>query len=488
MRIVHVASEMFPYIKTGGLADVVGALTSTLAARGHEVTACLPGYRAVLESPLAKGARREASIRVRLGDHEIAGDIFTLQPRPGLTLHLVGRDEFFDRRHLYWNGEREYDDNDARFIFFQKAVIEVLRRGGARADVVHAHDWQAGLLPLLLRNFEQSYGGTRLTERTVFTIHNIAYQGLFPRRSFALTNVHHSLNSMEGIEFYGQISLLKAGILYADRVTTVSANYAREIQTPVHGYGMEGVVRFRAAALRGIRNGIDAAVWNPATDALLPARFNADDLAGKTVCRERLLAEFGWPAKFDGPVFGMVSRITEAKGHDFVLGAAGFFARNDCRLIVLGSGDAKLERALRELAAAQPDKIAVSIRLDETMSHLVEAGADFFLMPSRSEPCGLNQMYSLAYGTVPLVSRVGGLVDTVRDIDAEPEHGTGIMFEPGAVGLTGALERALHLWAEPQRLATVRRRGMRQDFSWEKVVGNYEELYGEGERNTQRPA
>jgi starch synthase len=477
MRIVHVASEMFPYVKTGGLADVGGALATALAARGHEVTVFLPGYRAVVESPLAQDARRDAPVRVRLGDNEVAGDIFTVQPRPGLTLHLVARDEFFDRRHLYWNGEREYDDNDARFIFFQKAVLEVLRRGEVRADVVHAHDWQAGLLPLLLRNFEQGYGGTRLAERTVFTIHNIAYQGLFPRRSFALTNLHHSLNAMEGIEFFGRISLLKAGILYADQVTTVSANYAREIQTPEHGHGMEGVVRFRAAALHGIRNGIDTAVWNPARDALLPARFSADDLAGKTTCRERLLAEFGWPAKFAGPVFGMVSRITEAKGHDFVLGAADFFARNDCRLVVLGSGEAKLARALRELAAAHPDKIAVSIRLDEAMSHLVEAGTDFFLMPSRSEPCGLNQMYSLAYGTVPLVSRVGGLVDTVRDIDAEPELGTGIMFEPGVVGLTNGLERALGLWAEPKRLAMVRQRGMRRDFSWESVVPRYEQLY-----------
>jgi starch synthase len=478
MRIVHVASEMYPYVKTGGLADVVGALAPALAARGHDVTVFLPGYRAVMESPLVADARRTGRVLVRLGPDGFAGEIHTLSPRAGLTIHLVGREEYYDRRQLYWTGERDYDDNDARFIFFAKAVIEVLRTESQPVDIVHCHDWQTGLLPVLLRHSEQR-GGLHLAKRTLFTVHNMIYQGVFPRRSFALTNLHESLNAMEGIEYYGQVSALKAGLMYADRVTTVSPTYAKEICTPAHAYGLDGVIRLRAGAVSGIRNGIDTSVWNPATDGMLAARYEANNVAGKAANRVALLRRLGWPEDQAGPVFAIISRLTQAKGHDLLLAALNHFRRHHCRLVVLGTGEAKFETAYRDFARRHPEVLAADTRFDEAWSHQVMAGADFFLMPSRTEPCGLTQMYAQVYGTIPLASRVGGLIDTVIDLETQPDKGTGLMFAPKPSGLAKAVDRALELFADKPRLAAVQQRAMRQDFSWDSVMGQYELLYGE---------
>lgn len=482
MRIVQVASELFPYIKTGGLADVVGALATALAERGHEVEVFVPAYRALRDAPLAAGARRTATFAVALGTRQVGGRILSLEAGPRCTVHLVARDEFFDRRHLYcWDGERDYDDNDARFIFFAKAVVELLRRGeDGPVDALHAHDWQAGLVPLLVREAERQEG-RRLVGRTVFTIHNLAFQGLFDAASFALTNLPEALFTSEGLEFHGRLNLLKAGARFADRVTTVSPTYSREVLTPAAGAGLDGVLRQRGGAFSGIRNGIDRQVWNPATDAGLPARFSADEPSGKAVCRAGLLRTFGWSEPVAGPVFGLVSRMTGAKGHDLVLGAIEeFLGEADCRLVVLGSGEHRYQRAYRELVAARPDRLALCPRLDESMSHLVMAGADFFLMPSQTEPCGLTQMYAMAYGTVPLASRVGGLADTVEDLDDSPRTGTGFLFPPEAAGFTSALRRAWRLWADADRLAEVRRRGMGRDFSWTRPVAEYERLYAGG--------
>jgi starch synthase len=476
MRIAHAASEVFPYLKTGGLADMVAALSGALVDRGNEVAVFLPGYRSVLEGPHAASAVLTHKLKIEMGDAYLAGDVYTLKPRPGLTLHLIAREEFFDRKLPYWTGERDYDDNDARFIFFQKAVAELLRLTDFKADIVHCHDWQAGLLPLFVRDAERRYDVT-LALKTVFTIHNIAYQGIFPRKSFHLTNLPDDLMSIDGLEYYDQMCMMKAGIVFADLVTTVSPNYAKEIQTPEFGNGMDGVIATRLADLHGLINGIDTAVWNPAIDASLPARYSVSNMAGKPLCRAALLKEFGWDEKFKGPVFGMVCRFTAGKGLDLVLGAANFFAKQDCRLVVLGGGERKYEEAMRALAAAHPGKVAVCVRQDEAMSHLVEAGADFFLMPSLFEPCGLNQMYSQAYGTVPLVSRVGGLVDTVVDTPAKGEAGTGIMFSPTVEGFGNGLDRALALYADKARYAAVQKRAMERDFSWKTAVAAYEQLY-----------
>ncbi|MEI6107082.1 MAG: glycogen synthase GlgA [Opitutae bacterium] len=476
MRIVHAASELFPYLKTGGLADAVAALTGALADNGHEVAVFMPGYSSVLDGPHMAGRMPSHKLKVEMGDTFLAGDVYALNPRPGLTLYLVCREEFFDRKRPYWTGERDYDDNDARFIFFQKAVVELLRLTDFKADIVHCHDWQTGLLPVFLREAERRYAVT-LALKTVFTIHNIAYQGVFPRKSYALTNLPEDLLTIDGLEYYDQMCMLKGGIVYADLVTTVSPQYAKEIQTPDFGNGMDGVIGTRLNDLHGLINGIDTAVWNPSTDKSLPARYRADDLAGKGVCRAQLLKQFGWNPKFKGPIFGMVCRFTPAKGLDLVLGAPEFFADENCRLVILGSGEKKYEELVHEFAAAHPGKVGVCVRQDETMSHLVEAGADFFLMPSLFEPCGLNQMYSQAYGTVPVVSNVGGLVDTVADIELNPETGTGIVTVAKQEEFNLALHRALTLYADKTRYAAVQRRAMERDFSWTKAVTAYEQLY-----------
>ena len=476
MKIVHVASELYPYVKTGGLADAVGSLTSTLAEKGHEVTVFVPGYRDAMDHVDLTRAEQRLGLRVEMADRVYAGDVRVLHVKKGLTVYFIKREEFFDRRLPYGNGERDYDDNDARFVFFCKAVVEVMRIAELRADVIHSHDWQAALVPLLVR-YEERRSGISYAMKTVFTIHNIAFQGIFPMRSFALTNLPDELLGIDGFEYYGQVNLMKGGILFADRVTTVSPRYAQEIQTPEFGCGLEGVVGTRADDLVGLGNGINTRVWNPARDRMLPARYAVHDLTGKLICRAALLRRQGLDESFKGPVFGMVCRLTAQKGLDLLLAAKDFFVEQDCRLIVLGTGEKQFENALRDLAQAHPKKIALSLKQDEEMCHLIEAGADFFLMPSRFEPCGLNQMYSQAYGTVPIVTRVGGLIDTVADIDERPGAGTGIVFQATAGDLVQALHRALQLFRQPESMGEVIQRGMSRDFSWQNAATAYEQLY-----------
>jgi starch synthase len=476
MKIVHVASELFPYMKTGGLADAVGALCAALADNGHDVSVFIPGYRAALEHKNAAGAVRKLRLKVEMADGFYSGDVRVFAPRNNLKVYLICREEFFDRRAPYGNGERDYEDNAERFIFFCKAVVEILRLGDIQADVVHCHDWQAALLPVLLRQAERRHQMT-LALKTIFTIHNIAYQGVFPAKTFAITNLPDELFHIDGIEYYSQINLMKGGILFADRVTTVSPRYAKEIQTPEFGCGLDGVVQTRADDIVGLLNGVDNTVWNPSLDALIPSRYSAVNMAGKAVCRAELLKKSGFAADFKGPIFGMVTRLTEQKGIDFVLSNRDFFFEQDCRLVVLGSGDKRMEEELREMAAAAPQKVFLSAKLDEGMSHLIEAGSDFFVMPSLFEPCGLNQMYSQVYGTVPIVSRVGGLADTVSDATSDSDTGTGLMCDPNAASLRDALQRALVLFADKTRYAAVQQRGMAKDFSWKVAAAGYERLY-----------
>lgn len=478
MKIVHVASELFPYVKTGGLADAVGSLAGMLADAGHEVTVFVPGYRAVLEHKDAAAAQRRLRLKIEMGNQYLSGDVRVFSPRKNLTVHLICREEFFDRRAPYGNGERDYEDNADRFIFFCKGVVETLRLADLQADVVHAHDWQAALVPLMLRDAERRQGVT-LAMRTIFTIHNIAFQGIFPRGMFWRMNLPEELNSVDGLEYYEQVSFMKAGILFADRVTTVSPRYAQEIQTPEFGCGLEGVVQTRVDDLVGLLNGVDTHIWNPASDSLLPMRYSAGNMAGKAACRAELLKRCGFEPDYAGPVFGMVARLTEQKGVDLVLANQEFFVKEDCRLIVLGTGERKYQEAMQKLAERAPQKVSLTAKLDEAMSHLVEAGSDFFLMPSLFEPCGLNQMYSQIYGTVPIVSRVGGLADTVIDADEKPSEGTGLMCEPDAGSLREALGRAMRLFADKPRYAAVQQRGMARDFSWKSASAGYEALYRE---------
>ena len=478
MKIVHAASELYPYMKTGGLADAVAAMAGALADHAHEVSVFLPGYRAVIEHPDAAGAERKLRLKIEMGDQFLSGDVRVFSPRKNLMVYLICREEFYDRRAPYGNGERDYEDNSDRFVFFCKGVIETLRLADVQADVVHCHDWQAALLPLLLREAERRHRVT-LALKTVFTIHNIAYQGLFPATTFARTNLPDELYHIDGLEYYSQVNYMKGGILFADRVTTVSPRYAREIQTPEFGCGLDGVAQTRAEDIVGLLNGVDTSIWNPTVDALLPARYSRADLSGKAACRAELMKRCGFSADFKGPVFGMICRFAEQKGVDLVLANRDFFLTRECRFVVLGTGDKRMEAEMRALTAEAPGKVSLAAKLDEGMSHLIEAGCDFFVMPSLFEPCGLNQMYSQVYGTVPIVSRVGGLVDTVTDADEFPASGTGLMCEPNAASLRDALERALVLYRDPARYAAVQQRGMSRDFSWEVAAAGYETLYRE---------
>jgi starch synthase len=476
MKIVHAVSEMFPFVKTGGLADYAGSLTKALSRFGHEVAVFVPGYRIVLDHPELARAESRLVIRVEMGDEFLSGEVIVLQLAKRLTLFVIRRDEFFDRRQPYGCDGRDYDDNDRRFIFFAKSVVEVLRIIDFKADFLHCHDWQTGLTPLMLR-YEEGRLRETLALKTIFTIHNISFQGVFPHRSFFYTGLPSDVLAVDGIEFYGQISMMKGGILFADQVTTVSPNYSREICTPEFGFGLDGVIRSRADDLTGLINGVDMDVWNPKTDTLLPARYSVKDLSGKKTCRRHLLRAHRFDADFEGPVFGMVCRLSEQKGIDLLLESIDFFIENDCRLVILGRGERKYERALSDIAEKLPDKVSLSLVLDEEMSHLVEAGSDFFLMPSIFEPCGLNQMYSQIYGTVPIVTRVGGLVDTVVDLADNPKKGTGLMCKPTGDDLRRALDDALTLFSDGRLMAAVQKRGMKTDFSWKVAARHYEELY-----------
>ncbi|MFT3829416.1 MAG: glycogen synthase GlgA [Opitutaceae bacterium] len=478
MNIVHAASELFPFMKTGGLADAVGGLTKTLAAAGHEVSVFLPGYRTALEHPEADGARRIHRLQIELGGRFVEADLLRLRVAAGYTVYFIVRDEFFDRRGAYGTNERDYDDNAERFIFFAKAVAEAMRLADLKADVVHAHDWQTALLPVYVRLVEERHD-TSLAVKTVFTVHNLSFQGVFPMDAFGLTNLPDEFRSVDGLEFFGQMNLMKAGLLFADRVTTVSPTYAREIQTPEFGCGLEGVIATRASDLVGLLNGIDDSIWNPAIDPLLPARFNVEDPAGKQKCRRALLKKCGFPADSTAPIFAMICRLVEQKGVDLLLSARRFFETQDCHLIVVGMGWARYEEALNELSQAYPRRMVLAKVLDEPMTHLVEAGADFFLMPSIFEPCGLNQMYSQRYGTVPLCSRVGGLVDTVVDLEESPEGGTGLLFAPTEQGISWALERALMLYRQPEKMRAIADRGMRREFGWGTAARRYVQLYND---------
>jgi len=475
MKIVQAASEMFPLIKTGGLADVCGSLSRSLAAAGNEVAFFLPGYRDIIQSDLFAKGKLQRVLQIELGDSYLRGELWSVDLGERERLYVIRRDEFFDRQNPYGTRQRDYDDNDRRFVFFCKAVVESMRLLEIKADVLHCHDWQTGLLPLFLR-FKEQESGVSLALKTFFSIHNLAFQGLFPRSSFGLTNLPEELDSIEGVEFYEQLSMMKAGIQFADKVLTVSPNYAREILTSEYGCGLEGGLKVREADLVGIANGIDTEVWNPGADKYIARNYDSDSLKSKMACQEALL-EYAGLKKGKGPVFGMVARLTQQKGVEFVLRQLSLLVERDCRFIILGKGEPSFEKAFRKWEKTCPEHIAVCIELSEEVSHMIEAGSDFFLMPSVFEPCGLNQMYSQRYGTLPLVSRVGGLVDTVVDLTRSPDEGTGIGFEPEHASFKEGVLAALDLYADPARMEAAIKRAMAADFSWERVTALYLDLY-----------
>jgi starch synthase len=475
MRVVMLAPEVHPYAKTGGLADVLAALPSALGAGGVEVTVCAPGYRAALDAagPLAPGLRLLAPIASRMEPAEIVS-----VPGTAVPTVLVRADRYFDRPGLYGEDGHDYPDNAERFAFFCRAALEWLRTMNPPADVLHVHEWQSALAPAFLRATSELYPELART-RTVLTLHNLAYQGRFPADRWHLLNLDARYFVPDFLEFYGEINYLKAGLVFADALTTVSPRYAAEIETPAFGEGLDGVLRTRHAVLRGILNGIDDGLWDPATDTHLPARYRAGDLAGKARCKTALQAELGLAPGAGPSLLGMVSRLAEQKGFDLLAAALPHaLESSDVQLAVLGSGEERYERWLRELTARFPARVAARIGFDERLAHRIEAGADLFLMPSRFEPSGLNQFYSLRYGTVPVVHATGGLDDSVVEFDPATGTGTGFKFTPyAAEAFLGALARALRTRRDPALWSRLITNGMAQDFSWSRSAAEYRALY-----------
>jgi len=470
MEILFVASEVAPYSKTGGLGDVAEALPRALAARGHAVTVVTPLYGSI--DPEARGLRRlGASVEVR-------GEGAGLWLAPGKpAIHFLEHDRYFGhRRGLYGEAGADYGDNAQRFAFLARAALALPSALALSPRIVHLNDWQTALAAWMLRR--EYADDPRLTEaRSVFTIHNLAYQGVFAKEMLVEIGLPWEVFSWEAMEFHDQLNFMKAGLTFADALTTVSPTYAKEILTAEHGYGLDPLLRHRRRDLHGILNGIDVAQWDPARDPHLPARYGPRNLEGKAACKAALQRELGLPVRAEVPLVGMVGRLVEQKGIDLVVAALGGILGMDLQLAVLGSGQAEYEGHFRRAAQERPDRVGVRIGFDEGLAHRIEAGADVFLMPSRYEPCGLNQMYSLRYGTVPVVRAVGGLEDTVEDFDGL-RRGTGFKFrdyDPRA--LLTALRRAVEVRRDARAWRGIVERGMAMDFSWDASAARYEELF-----------
>jgi starch synthase len=477
MRVVMLASEVHPYAKTGGLADVLAALPPALTQLGVEVAVCMPAYRAALRA--AGRLEPTARLHAPVSSHMEPAEILSVAEAAVPTV-LVRHDRFFDRDGLYGDPWGDFGDNAERFVFFCRAALEWLRGLEPAPDVLHVHDWQGALAPAFLRTTGVLYPELAGV-RTVTTVHNLAYQGRFPAAAWHLLNLDPRYFVPDFLEFYGDINLLKAGLVFGDAITTVSRRYAEEIQTPEHGHGLDGVLRARRDRLRGIVNGIDATAWNPASDPHLPAHYAPGDLRGKERCKAALQAELGLSLRPEVALMGVISRLVEQKGVDLLADTVEDVLRgDDAQLVVLGNGEERFEAPLRALARDFPGRAVLRTGFDEGLAHRIEAGADLFLMPSRYEPCGLNQLYSLRYGTVPVVHATGGLDDTVVEFDPRARTGTGFKFHPfGRDPFLAAIRRALEVRRDPTAWRSLIANGMAQDFSWHRAAREYAALYDE---------
>jgi starch synthase len=482
MHIAFVASECVPFSKTGGLADVVGALPRALAALGHEISVYIPRYR---HTRIAEERTVVQSITVPFDDRYRFCSVLTGAGYPGVRFYFVDYPPFFDRDGLYGTASGDFPDNAERFALFCRAVLEASKVLGV-PDIFHCHDWQAALIPVLLRTqyFEdpafQSTG-------TVFTIHNMGYQGLFPPEILPLLTLPWDLFTIAKMEYFGNVSFLKGALVYSDLISTVSRKYAQEIQTSEFGFGLDGVLKERSQSVAGILNGVDYEEWNPATDKFIAAHYSSEDLSGKLECKRDLLASFGFSNTAENfPVIGIVSRFAAQKGFDIIGQVIDRLALEDVLVTVLGSGDRLYEEMFMRLARRVPEKVAVRVAYDNALAHKIEAGADMFLMPSRYEPCGLNQIYSLKYGTVPIVRATGGLDDTIEPWDQRAKKGTGFKFqEHTGEALLRTIHQAFQVYRDPTSWQRLMRNGMAKDFSWRVSAREYVRAY---ERVSQQHA
>ncbi len=480
MKILFVASEGLPFSKTGGLADVVEALPKSLVALGHEVAVVLPRYRGTKASSVAI-----PSITISMGGRLRFPSVADGGKLAGVQYFFVDDPYYFDRGGLYGERGGDYPDNAERYGEFCRVAIEIAKHFW-QPDVIHCHDWQAALVPILLRT---SYAADPVARSlpVVFTIHNMGYHGQFGLNSLGTADLPAAGFVPGGFEFWGDVNLLKGGIVYSDYLTTVSRKYAEEIQTPEFGHGLDGVIRSRADRLVGILNGVDYSAWNPATDKLIAAKYSTRDLTGKQVCKKALLEFFDLPVELNRPLIGIVSRFADQKGFDLIAERAHELMQEEMTLIVLGTGERKYEDLFRSLAATYPAHAGVRVAYDDKIAHQIEAGADMFLMPSRYEPCGLNQIYSLKYGTVPIVRATGGLDDTIEPFDLENGTGTGFKFyDYSGSALVQTVRRALQFFEDERIWKRIQLNGMAKDFSWQGSAKEYEKVYAAARASRNR--
>lgn len=476
IRVVFLTPEMAPLAKTGGLADVTGALPRYLSRNPRlEVTVIMPLYREVRKKNLALRPKLEGLQIDWPGDQKVFS-LYEYQA-DGFSVYLIDNPAFYDREFLYGTPEGDYPDNGERFAFFSLSALRTLYALDLKSDLIHAHDWQSALAFAYLRRGREADDNLART-RLLFTIHNLAYQGLFSPGLLEKVGLPADLFNPEDLEFYGRVNFLKAGLLYSDAITTVSPTYSLEIQKPEFGFGLDGVLRLRSDRLFGILNGIDYQEWNPATDPALPAHYSREDLAGKTICRLELLRAFNFPLASPRPVIGMVSRLAGQKGFDLLVRSLDKLLQEEVYLIILGTGEKEIQNLLVEAQRKFPDRLGLRIAFDDRLARLIYAGSDFFLIPSRYEPCGLTQMYSLRYGTIPIVRSTGGLKDSVREFNPQTLQGNGFLFEDYETwSMLEAINRALACYRQEPFWSKLADNALASNFSWEKSADDYFQLY-----------
>ena len=483
MNILFASSEVIPFARTGGLADVSAALPAALDRLEQNVSVVIPAYKSVFNAGVPL---RDTGVRfpVPIGDKSLTAKIWKGKiPESDVPIYFIQQDDYFSRNELYTENGSDYNDNCERFIFFSRAVMEMISMMDLKVDILHSNDWQTGIIPAMQSTLYRDKPGYEKIA-TVHTIHNLAYQGIFWHWDLLLTGIGWKYFTFDQLEFYGKLNLMKAGIVFADGITTVSPQYALEIQSPAFGYGLETVVQCRSPMLRGILNGVCLKCWNPETDPYIAAQYNVENVFEKKPdCKRNLQETLGLPQRSEVPLFGVVSRFAHQKGIDLITEVIPLWAeKHGVQFCLLGKGDRNLESRLSALAGQYPDNVAVRFEFSDELSHKIEAGADSFLMPSRYEPCGLNQMYSQIYGTVPLVRDTGGLADTVVDLNddtLENNTATGFTFASDDIhGLNTTIWRALDIfWHRRDVWNRLIRNGMRQDWSWAKSAGQYVRFY-----------
>jgi len=477
LNILFVASEIAPLVKTGGLADVANALPKKLQAMGHDMRLAMPAYGAIAPERIGEPT---CMCGADLAGGHVTGAVRTATlPDTEIPVYLIEHDVFFNREGLYAEDGKPYEDNLIRFSFFSLALLDGIRHIGWKPDVIHCNDWQTAAIPAYIKT-HFAHDPFWEDTATLFTIHNLAYQGRFPAWQLPETGLGWELFTPDCLEYYGDLNLMKAGIAFASQISTVSQRYAKEIQTADYGYGLEGFLRTRSEDISGILNGVDYSAWHPKTCPYIVANYSADDLSGKAQCKRTLQELFGLP-KSDCPLFGMVCRFDWQKGLDLVSESLRELLQHDLQMVILGTGDKRYEALFNKEAQHHPDKIAVQLRYDVKLAHQIHAGADFFLMPSLFEPSGLSQLYGLAYGSIPVVRKTGGLADSIKDTtrtNLEKGRANGIVFSARtAQAFSEAVLRAMRLYDDKATLEKVRLTGMRQDFSWARAAEKYVELY-----------